>query len=138
MKRIFVAFALVVVATAMTIPPCLACSCKPSSKKEHAQNADVIFTGRVVEREQLGSTTDVRVRFRVGKVYKGQVKKLTNVFTTTEGSLCGYHFKIDRKYTVFAYWSDGKKYTSTCTGTKEGPINPDNYGLPEGYPPKDK
>ena len=137
MKRILVAFALVVVATAMTAPPCWACSCAPSSKKEKGQNADVVFTGKVISKETLGDTTDLKVRFQVGKVYKGEANKQTNVFTTTKGSLCGYKFKEDTKYTVFAYYSDGKKYTSTCTGTKEGKINPENYGLDEGYPPKD-
>jgi hypothetical protein len=137
MKRILVAFALVVVATAMAAPPCWACECESTSKQEKAQNADVIFTGRVIEKEVLGDTTDVKVRFQVGKVYKGQAEKKTNVFTTNAPGLCGFGFKEDRKYTVFAYWSDGKKYTSNCMGTKEGQINPDNYGLPEGYPPKD-
>jgi Tissue inhibitor of metalloproteinase len=137
MKRILVAFALVVVATAMTAPPCWACSCAPSSKKEKAQNADVIFTGRVIDKEVLGDTTDVKVRFQVGKVYKGETTKKTNVFTTNAPGLCGFNFKEGSKYTVFSYWSDGKKYVSSCTGTKAGAINPDNYGLPEGYPPKD-
>jgi hypothetical protein len=133
MRRILAAFALVIVATAMTAPPCWACLCPGGgTKKGGAKSAEVIFTGKVVKIEQIDDF-NLKTRFRLGKVYKGQAKRFTNVFTDTS---CGYNFKDDRKYTVFALLYDGKKHTNICMETKEGSINPDNYGLPEGYAPR--
>lgn len=136
MKRILIALVLIVAMSAMASPPCWACSCVPSTKEEKAKAADVIFTGKVKKIEAKGET-EIKVRFRVNKVYKGRTPRFTNVFTPDSGAACGMHFKEDTKYTVFAYWSDGKKYTSNCSGTKQGSINPDNYGLSEGYAPGD-
>jgi hypothetical protein len=119
----------------MTAPPCWGCVCPYRTKKEQAKGADVIFTGKVVDIEEIGGDGKVRTRFRLGKVYKGQAKRFTNVFTDNH-TTCGFGFKKDKKYTVFAWVDDGKKSTSTCSGTKQSSINPDNYGLPEGYAPR--
>jgi hypothetical protein len=134
MKRILVAFLMVVVMSAMAAPACWACSCPATTKKQKAKHADVIFTGKVKSITPVQS--DFKVRFRVFKVYKGHPKEFTYVFTPNSGSISGVDFEKDTKYTVFAHWSDGKKYTSSCSGTKQGSIDPDNYGLGEAYPPQ--
>ena len=137
MKRVLVAFVMVIAMSAMAAPPCWACSCADLGKKEQAKTADVIFTGKVVDVEKGGSYA--KVRFKVAKVYKGGTKRYTNVFTESpdpEECGFGYSFKEDTKYTVFADWGKDKKYTDICSGTKKGEINPDNYGLGEPYAPK--
>ena len=138
MKRVLIGFVMILVMSAMTAPPCWACSCAELGKKDQAKTAEVIFTGKVVDVEKAGNYT--KTRFKVAKVYKGDTKRYTNVFTESpDPGQCGfgYSFKEDTKYTVFADWGNGKKYTDICSGTKKGEINPDNYGLPEGYPPGD-
>ena len=144
MKRIVLAMVMALVGTAMAAPPCWACSCAPSSAKHKAESADVIFTGKVLKitggDTSNGSFGDdnVKAHFRVGKVYKGHPNRYTKVLTNESGAACGYHFKKGEKYTVFAdRQKDGDKYTSICHGTKKGGIDPDKYGLGEGYPPKD-
>jgi hypothetical protein len=138
MRRVVIAFLMVVVMSAMAAPPCLACLCAlPSDESEHAKRADVVFTGRLKKVEELSGDKGHKMRFLVGKVYKGQAKRFTNVFSS-EGP-CGetYLKREGSKYTVFADLDAGKKYTNGgCDGTKKGSINPDNYDLGEPYAPR--
>jgi hypothetical protein len=128
---------------AMTASPCWACSCVETTKQEQADDADVVFFGKV--RSISGGDADdgvlgddnIRVRFRVRTVYKGKVQRLTTVRTNESGAACGASFKEGERYTVFADRNAKKLHTSLCSGTKKGNINPANYGLPEGYPPED-
>jgi hypothetical protein len=111
--------------------------------KGYAKSADVIFTGRV--RDISGGDSDdgtlgddnFKVRFRVKKVYKSKVKRATTVRTNESEAACGYGFVEGKRYTVFAQKAKGKLSTNLCSGTKRGGIDPDKYGLPEGYPPED-
>ena len=141
MKRLLLVLVMVMVGTAVAAPPCWACSCAPSTKKQDAKTADVIFTGRVQKITGIdydnGSLGDdnAKVRFRVGKVYKGHPQRITRVYTNESEAACGYAFKEGKRYTVFANWHNDKKKTSLCSGTKQGRINPDNYSLGNGYPP---
>lgn len=137
MKRIVVVVLLAILTIAMAASPCWACSCVPSTKKEKAAAANVTFTGKVKKIMQPDEAPELKVRFRVGRVYKGHPKRITRVFTATSGAMCGVHFEKGKRYTVFAKWNDSKKWTNSCSGTKRGPINPDDYGLPKGYAPKD-
>ena len=137
MKRILGLVAAIVVLTAMAAPYCWACECIASTKKEQAKAADVIFTGTVREVEVIDDGAVYRVRFRVWKVYKGHPRRITRVFTSTSGSLCGDSFEEGVRYTVFSDWTGNKKWTNHCAGNKQGGINPDNYGLPDAYAPKD-
>ncbi|MGH2754483.1 MAG: hypothetical protein ACRDLB_08610 [Actinomycetota bacterium] len=145
MKRLIVLCILAVSGVAITATPCWACSCVEQTKEEQADNADAVWYGKV--REISGGDTDdgtfgddnLRVRFRVRTVYKGKnIKRSTIVRTNESGAACGYEtFEEGKRYTVFADRSNGKLYTSLCSGTKRGNIDPDNYGLPEGHPPED-
>jgi tissue inhibitor of metalloproteinase len=145
-RRLGRALAVVVLALsgiAATASPCWACSCAGATPKEHAKSADVVFTGRV--KEIRGGDSDdgtlgddnLKVRFRVQKVYKGKARRTTTVRTNESGAACGYGFVEGKRYTVFAQKANGKLSTNLCSGTKRGGIDPDKYGLPEGYPPED-
>ena len=139
MKRIFLALVLIGAITAMAAPPCWACSCAPLTKKEKAKAADVIFYGEVTA---IAGTQEpgevVKVTFDVIRVYKGYPKATTSVFAATDDAMCGVSFEVGEKYTVFSYKDkDGKKWTTSCSGTKQGRIKPSLYGLPKGHPPQD-
>lgn len=138
MKRILVAVMLTIALTAMAAPPCWACSCVPMTKREQAKNADVIFTGKAKKVAPAAQEGVLRVRFRVQKVYKGNPKAITYVFTSSSGAACGVHFKEGTRYTVFADRTDSRKWVYSCSGTKRGDINPLNYGLGPSYPPRDQ
>ena len=141
--RMLVVVALSLSGVAATASPCWACSCAAETKKGYAKRADVVFTGRV--RAIAGGDSDdgtegddnLRVRFRVRKVYKGKATRITTVRTNESSAACGYGFEEGKRYTVFAQRAEKKLSTNLCSGTKRGGIDPDEYGLPEGHRPKD-
>jgi hypothetical protein len=136
MKRLIVALVMAISGIAMAAPPCWACSCAPSTRKERANHADVVFFGRVRSITDDGGAAELRVRFRVRKVYKGRnVDRFEVVRTASQEAACGFNFREGRRYTVFAFREDGRLSTNSCSGTKRGDIDPDNYGLPPGHPP---
>ena len=124
------------IATQLILPasPASACSCAYTSKEQQARSADVVFTGRVRSVELTQSVR--RARFRVRVVYKGDVDRRVLVVTASQGSACGCHFREGERYTVFGYGSrDDRVSTDLCSGTKKGPIDPAEYGLPPGRSP---
>jgi hypothetical protein len=126
---------------AATASPCWACSCAADTPEGYAKRADVVFTG-IVRHVGGGDPDDgtqgddsLKVRFRVKKVYKGKAKRASTVRTNESSAACGYGFSEGKRYTVFAQKKHGKLSTNLCSGTKRGGIDPDEYGLPDGYPP---
>ena len=139
MKRFLVACVTIIAGTAMTASPCWACSCIPNdTKKDKAKRSDVVFTGIVKEitEEDPSGVPSLEVLFKVRKVYKGHPKEVTNVHTAQSGAMCGATFEVGGRYTVFSQLEGGEKWTTNCSGTKEGTIDPDFWGLPKAYPPQ--
>ena len=140
MKRVLVLCVLASFGVAMTASPCRACSCVSLTKKQYANQADVIFYGKVVHIDHSEPEGGVsgpgkdKVKVWVQTIYKGKVVKRT-VTVGTAYMGCGYVFEKGERYTVFAMRDDGKLKTFGCMGTKQGNINPHNYGLPEGSKP---
>jgi hypothetical protein len=141
--RVVAVLALAFSGIAATASPCWACSCAADTPKGYAQRADVIFTG-IAKHVSGGDSDDgtygddnLKVRFRVKKVYKSKTTRITVVRTNESEAACGYTFVEGKRYTVFAQKAHGKLSTNLCSGTKRGRIDPDEYGLPEGYPPED-
>ena len=145
MKRVWVVCLLAISGLAMTASPCWACSCAGGvSKEEQADAADAVFYGKVVhldypeQDDGVSGGGNVKVRIWVKTVYKGKdVARVTTVRTSVQGSACGYGFEKGERYTVFADKNNGRYSTHSCSGTKSGNINPENYGLPEGSEPED-
>jgi hypothetical protein len=131
---------MVVLMSAMAAPPCWACSCLPDeTKRDKAERADVVFTGTVTlitDTDPTDAAAPQKVEFDVQKVYKGYPKAVTNVYNSKWGSMCAASLEVGKRYTVFASVDDGKKWTSMCSGTKEGTIDPDFWGLRKAYPPQ--
>jgi hypothetical protein len=139
-KRVLVFCVLALFGVAMTASPCWACSCLALSKKQYADQADVVFYGKVVHIDGsdtdggVSGPSDDKVKVWVQTVYKGKiVKRTVTVGTAYMG--CGYVFEKGERYTVFAMRDKGRLKTYGCMGTKEGNINPDNYGLSIGRKP---
>ena len=147
-KRALVAIFLAVVAVPVFAAPCWACTCGSSGTPEdqrhsQAENADLVFTGIAKARrikdpspgDRISGDERIFVKFRVGKIYKGHPGRWETIFTGTAGDSCRYGFKLGRRYTVFAYEHNDRYVTSSCSGTKRGRIDPENYGLPRGHRP---
>jgi hypothetical protein len=118
--------------------PCWACSCVMLTPREQAANADVIFTGRVLEAEDPFHHSGPRVQasLSVEQIYKGSVEAESVVETLRGGSAaCGVGFRAGDRYTVFAFVNErGRLETNLCSGTGRGPIDPAGFGLPGARP----
>jgi len=122
----------------------LACSCAGVSKPQAAQNASVVFSGRVTSVTRpfaigisctSSSEDPVVAVFEVETVYKSELPATTTVRTVVGGASCGYDFVAERRYTVFATVGANGLETNLCRGNVEGAITPSEYGLPAGHPP---
>ena len=133
MNRVLLSLCLAATMVPLTAGPALACSCAPASPEEHADNARVVFTGRVREIER--GRFQLSVRFRVGVVYKGKVERRVFVVTASDSAACGCSFREGGRYTVFGSRRREPFPTNLCSGTKRGGIDPADYGLPPGRPP---
>lgn len=104
--------------------------------RQHAANADVIFTGRVLEAEDPLRHPGPRVQasLAVEVLYKGSVGEAAVVETPRGGTpACGFRFEEGTRYTVFAYRNErGRLETNTCAATGEGGIDPSPFGLSSG------
>ena len=116
-----------------------ACSCiVPPPPLEAAARADVVFIGTVAtvtEERDPGDGWLVRwvkelfdreidygywqyaVQFDVSAVVKGDPTESTVIRTNTTSPACGYSFRGEIEYLVYAYSDDGKFYTSLCSRT---------------------
>ena len=133
MRRILLAACLAASLVPITAAPAAACSCAYATPEEQANNARVVFTGRVLKIEQ--AQPRLVVRFRVTKVYKGEADRRVQVVTPSDSAACGCSFREGSRYTVFGSRSREPVPTNLCSGTKKGRIDPAEYGLPPGHPP---
>lgn len=97
-----------------------ACDCilTPSAEKAYA-TATEVFSGTVLSIEKTGATDSmwmsVKITFSVTKVWKGAE---TRIIFTDMGSNCGYSFKTESAYLVYATDQEGVLQTNICTRTK--------------------
>lgn len=92
----------------------LACDCVTKSPSESFQDADVVFEGVVIRKNQ--SSTGTTYTFGVTKSDKGSPER---EFTLVQGSSnCDATFWPDTVYRVYARSFHGKLISSTCSGNK--------------------
>ena len=56
----------------------------------------------------ISSADPVKVTFEVSKIWKGPDYKTLVVTTARDGASCGYPFKQDEEYIVYAYGEEDK------------------------------
>lgn len=98
-----------------------ACSCAafPSDLDEavataYAQ-ADVVFLGdaTAMRKTSVGILQQREVTFSVRDRWKGSISDTTLVRTNIGEIACGYNFKKNSGYLVFAYWDEQRKHLTT-------------------------
>ncbi len=111
-----------------------ACSCKEEPDTQTAiLRADAVFSGKVTNIGMQPSKPELynrfpffrysdtsylrRVRFQVKEVWKGNVKEQTDIVTFFSGTICGYEFRENHEYLVFAYLTKGDLFTGMCVRT---------------------
>jgi hypothetical protein len=113
------AFILIVVAICPEVSS--ACKCaQPPPPKEAMKGAHAVFAGKVIAIKIDGFQK--HVRFKVEKIWKGEMGNEVIVTTPVRGASCGYGFtqQGDGKYLVYCYLNKKTKayMTNICTRTK--------------------
>jgi hypothetical protein len=114
--------------------PARACSCAsdpdmtPEERDRLGTEAhDWVFVGRVEEvtrpdsRDGGSSGQAIPVTLSVYSATKGDVTNPMEVWTASDGAMCGYHFEVGTAYKVFAYRpgeEDGRPFVSLCGPTR--------------------
>jgi hypothetical protein len=120
--RFFITAAFVLIAASAA----LACSCGDSGAGicQIYWTAPAIFSGRVVQIDSIPRGADDtgfmsrRVRFAVIDAYRGVTGETAEVLTGSGGGDCGYDFKLNESYLVYAWGNESKLFTGICTPTK--------------------
>ena len=103
-----------------------ACSCASSGPAcQSYWNTPVVFNGRVIEIKQFTSDEESTrgwrqklVRFTVNQAFRGISETTAEVVTGSGGGDCGYDFKLNESYLVYADNFKDKLYTGICTRTQ--------------------
>ena len=124
MKKIFLLLfivgSLLVVNTAIVN----ACSCiQPTSPQESLEKSTAVFAGKVIDIDipngiVVSSADPVKVTFRVSKIWKGPDYKTLILTTARNGASCGYSFKENEEYIVYAYGEEDTLSTGICSRTR--------------------
>src|SRR5690606_25529228 len=100
-----------------------ACSCaEPFSVDEELKLKTAIFSGKVVEiseeKKLFGSSNDpILVTFDVTSSWKGVDKSQVTIRTAKYEESCGYTFKMNTEYLVYAYGEKDDLKTGYCGRT---------------------
>lgn len=116
-------FLLLLVSLTFGTDTILACSCAPAKSAAQAlEQSTAVFSGKVIkikrhkQAENIFAT--VEVIFRVEKAWKGVNKKTVSVFTSSHSASCGFSFRENHTYLVYAFGNDeGRISTSICSRT---------------------
>ena len=122
-KVIYISLALAIFACA-SAESSYACSCIASLApvKEQIQgafsSADAVFSGEVVEIKESPTDKDsLLVKFKVAKLWKGELKREIIITTNKESSMCGYGFEVGKKYLVYANGLKNELFVDNCSRT---------------------
>lgn len=101
-----------------------ACTCVfPAPPKDSLEKSTAVFVGKVVDIDVpskmiFRSSDPVKVTLEVSKIWKGPDYKTLVLTTARDGASCGYSFKQDEEYVVYAYGEEDKLSTDICRRTK--------------------
>ena len=95
-----------------------ASSCaEPPPIEEAYAGASSVFVGKVMMVRER--TRNVKVSFKVYKVFKGALDDVSVVVTSFSNDMGqGYPFQPEEQYLVFTYLQEGRDHTNLCTRTK--------------------
>lgn len=122
MRKIILLFFLVISLLFLNTTLVSACSCMQNAPpKESLEKATAVFAGKVVDVDVpfgiMKFIDDVKVTFEVSKIWKCPDYKTLVLTTSISDASCGYNFRQDKKYIVYAYGEENKLSTYICTRT---------------------
>jgi Tissue inhibitor of metalloproteinase len=122
MKRIFIIFISIFFLFSLKG---YACSCvPPDTPEKELQQADAVFSGKVIKVEEGGSgefsansSSQVSVTLEVKEIWKGIEENRIVVKTEQHSASCGYEFEKNKEYIVYAQKQGNEWYVSLCSRT---------------------
>ncbi|MBS4175459.1 hypothetical protein [Bacillus sp. FJAT-49736] len=105
----------------------LACSCAMKNQpQEKWKKSIAVFQGKVIKKKTKStsfftSSSDdpVYVTFQVQKVWKGVNSRTVTIKTAISGASCGYDFRKNIEYVVYAKEENDKLVVNLCSRTEE-------------------
>ena len=92
------------------------CAAVPPVEESYAISSSV-FVGKVMMVRER--TRNVKVSFKVYKVFKGTLDDVSVVLTSFPNDMGqGYPFQLEEQYLVFTYLQEGRDHANLCTRTK--------------------
>ena len=111
-----------VIAVLMVNPIANACKCAPPPPpKEALLRADAVFVGTISRVERIvqgGQLIGLRATFTVTRYWKGITTPIVTVTTPPAPSICGFDFKTEQSYLIYASGAGTEFSTNICTRTK--------------------
>ena len=131
--KLLLAFAMAIGLAILPVRQALACSCAEMTIDEAAAMAHAVFTGTVVDEQQVGRETgpvgaiaatapmpgmggQFVYTFDVDGVVKGDVGKQASVLGGGDGGSCGMSFAVGQRWLLFTMWDGTVHSTSLCSG----------------------
>ena len=116
LKKIILFFVFICGIFTATIARSSECAAVPPVEESYAISSSV-FVGKVMMVRER--TRNVKVSFKVYKVFKGTLDDVTVALTSFANDMGQrYPFQIEEQYLVFTYLQDGRDHTRLCTRTK--------------------
>jgi len=103
--------------------PALACKCMLLTPTEAYAQADGVLEARVVEVRELAADAEHpgarrSVKVRVVRAWKGVEAEQLELITNADSAACGFDFKVDQSYFVYASTQDGALWVNACSRTR--------------------
>lgn len=118
MKKLLLAIFVFSALFTAQVQPVYACSCiMPGTPQEEMVNAEAVFSGKVLEIEEVNYGYDVTLE--VLEVWKGVDRSIVQVHTGMGGGDCGFNFEEGKEYVVYASSGEGELlevYICSLTG----------------------
>lgn len=120
----------VIIGLLINVSIALSCSCRPfeseypidelnlRSLTHSRHNAKAIFYGKLIEYRELKDKAVFELKFKVNRVYKGEISDTINVYTARSTAACGlyYHgFRKSKDWVIYAYQKNEEYWTGLCT-----------------------
>ncbi len=93
------------------------------------KRASVVFSGKVIKIEKKPNNSFVKVTFKVEKSWKSNLESEVIVTTTSDDGDCGYKFRVEEQYLVYAYGDKNGLKTDICNRTSVLKSNKDIQAL---------
>ena len=145
MKKLIIALAFMILFNGSLLykpSTTFACSClQPPPVEVELERKTAVFSGKVIKIEDTtrinqSSGDLLKIIFEVRSSWKGMNQPQAIVYTTRDSASCGFNFKLNEDYVVYAYGEEEKLMTGLCERTKSLDIaHEDLKALGEGKEP---